>query len=80
MKNYNSILVNKIKEVELNYIGLDTNVKLYGVAYNLKEDENVFPCSYWANTSSNSIVKNLIERADDITKGEIEALIEGKTI
>ena len=40
MKNYNSILVNKIKEVELNYIGLDTNVKLYGVAYNLKEDEN----------------------------------------
>ena len=40
MKNYNSILVNKIKEVELNYIGLDTNVKLYGVAYDLKEDEN----------------------------------------
>ncbi len=40
MKNYNSILVNKIKEVELNYIGLDTNVKLYEVAYNLKEDEN----------------------------------------
>ena len=40
MKNYNSILVNKIKEVELNYIGLDTNVKLYEVAYNLKEDED----------------------------------------
>lgn len=39
-----------------------------------------FPTSYWANTSSNSIVKSLIERADDITKGEIEALIEGKTI
>ena len=36
--------------------------------------------SYWANTSSNSIVKSIIERADDITKGEIEALIEGKTI
>ncbi|MGL6106874.1 AAA family ATPase, partial [Romboutsia sp.] len=40
----------------------------------------VFPTSYWANTSSNSIVKSLIERADDKTKGEIEALIEGKTI
>ncbi|MGL6106325.1 MAG: AAA family ATPase [Romboutsia sp.] len=40
----------------------------------------VFPTSYWANTSSNSIVKSLIERSDDKTKGEIEALIEGKTI
>ncbi|WP_294379350.1 AAA family ATPase, partial [uncultured Clostridium sp.] len=39
-----------------------------------------FPSSYWANTSSNSIVKTLIERADDITKKEIETLIEGRTI
>ncbi len=39
-----------------------------------------YPTSYWANTSSNSIVKSLIERADDKTKNEIEALIEGKTI
>ena len=46
----------------------------------LKENINKYPKSYWANTSSNSIVKSLIERADDITKGEIEALIEGKTI
>ena len=43
-------------------------------------DINEYPKSYWANTSSNSIVKSLIERADDITKSEIEALIEGKTI
>ena len=41
---------------------------------------NTYPKSYWANTSSNNIVKSLIERADDITKSEIEALIEGKTI
>ena len=41
---------------------------------------NSFPLSYWSNTSSNNIVKSLIERADDITKGEIEALIEGKII
>lgn len=46
----------------------------------LKANINKLPKSYWANTSSNSIVKSLIERADDITKGEIEALIEGKTI
>jgi len=43
-------------------------------------DKNVFPSSYWANTSSNSIVKSLIEKADTKTKQEIELLIEGKTI
>lgn len=46
----------------------------------LHEDENQFPSSYWANTSSNSIVKKLIERADEETKEEIGALIEGKNI
>jgi hypothetical protein len=46
----------------------------------LYKNKNVFPTSYWANTSSNSIVKALIERADSVTKQEIEALIEGKTI
>ncbi|MVX64151.1 AAA family ATPase [Clostridium chromiireducens] len=46
----------------------------------LYKNKNVFPTSYWANTSSNSIVKSLIERADTITKKEIELLIEGKTI
>ncbi|MDR3594210.1 AAA family ATPase [Clostridium sp.] len=43
-------------------------------------DKNMFPSSYWANTSSNSIVKSLIEKADSKTKQEIELLIEGKTI
>ncbi len=46
----------------------------------LKENINKYPKSYWANTSSNSIVKSLIDRADDETKKEIELLIEGKTI
>lgn len=46
----------------------------------LYKNSNVFPTSYWANTSSNSIVKSLIERADTVTKKEIELLIEGKTI
>ncbi|WP_459478287.1 AAA family ATPase [Clostridium saccharoperbutylacetonicum] len=43
-------------------------------------DRNAFPTSYWANTSSNSIVRSLIEKADMATKKEIELLIEGKTI
>ncbi|OOM74314.1 putative AAA-ATPase [Clostridium puniceum] len=46
----------------------------------LYKNKNTFTTSYWANTSSNSIVKSLIERADTATKNEIEILIEGKTI
>ena len=46
----------------------------------LCEDENEYPKAYWANTSSNSIVRKLIEMADEDTKKEIEELIEGKTI
>lgn len=48
--------------------------------YDVIDDKDVLPSSYWANTSSNSIVKSLIEKADDETKNEIELLIEGKTI
>lgn len=39
-----------------------------------------FPKPYWSNTSSNSIVRKLIEQADDETKNELEDLILGKTI
>lgn len=38
------------------------------------------PIPYWANTSSNSIVRNLIERADISVKGELENLLAGGTI
>lgn len=38
------------------------------------------PKPYWANTSSNSIIRELIERADDTVKQEIENLLEGGTI
>lgn len=66
------------------YIFGETNVynpwSVIRYVKDVKFNENVFPTSYWANTSSNSIVKSLIEKADDVTKGEIEALIEGKTI
>lgn len=46
----------------------------------LLADRNEFPISYWANTSSNSIVRNLIDRADRDVKDEIESLIAGGTI
>ena len=39
-----------------------------------------FPKPYWSNTSSNSIVRELIENADDEAKQELEELIAGNTI
>lgn len=39
-----------------------------------------FPLSYWSNTSSNAIVRDLVEHADSRAKEEIEMLIAGETI
>ncbi len=39
-----------------------------------------FPKPYWSNTSSNGIVRELVERADTQVRGEIEHLIDGGTI
>lgn len=73
-----------IKKWYNGYIFGDANVynpwSVMRFVKDLKIDINEYPSSYWANTSSNSIVKILIERADDEVKAEIEALIEGKTI
>lgn len=38
------------------------------------------PAPYWANTSSNSIVRSLVERADISAKEELEILLAGGTI
>lgn len=48
--------------------------------YDLNGDRNARPQPYWANTSGNSIVRTLIERADESVKGAIETLIDGGTI
>lgn len=50
------------------------------IVKDLYKDINFLPISYWANTSSNNIIRNLIEKADLSTKEEIENLIIGKTI
>lgn len=39
-----------------------------------------FPKPYWSNTSSNSIIRELVEEADSDTKEEIQMLIDGQTI
>lgn len=41
---------------------------------------DAFPISHWANSSSNSIVRKLIDLADIETKHEIEELIRGESL
>lgn len=43
-------------------------------------DYSIFPKPYWSNTSSNSIVRELVEGADLATRKEIEQLIVGEMI
>ena len=43
-------------------------------------DGNKFPKPYWANTSSNSIIKEMVWQADDTIKDELDKLIGGGTI
>ncbi len=43
-------------------------------------ESNPFPKPYWSNTSSNSIVRDLVEKADEKVKSEIERLIDGESI
>lgn len=38
------------------------------------------PQNYWVNTSSNSIVRKFIDRADGMTRDEIERLVNGESI
>lgn len=46
----------------------------------LKMDASKVPQNYWVNTSSNGIVRNLIEQADEVTRKEIELLVNGRSI
>jgi hypothetical protein len=52
----------------INYVDTATN------------NPNAFPRPYWSNTSSNGIIRELIEQADDLMKDELEELIAGGTI
>lgn len=46
----------------------------------LKMDSSVRPQNYWVNTSGNSIIRKFIDKADGITKEEIERLISGESV
>ena len=46
----------------------------------LRDDSDAKPQTYWINSSGNSLVRRLINRADSSTKDEIERLIAGEAI
>lgn len=48
--------------------------------YDHMDGQDVYPEAYWVNTSSNSIVRDLITHADEEQKQAVEALIAGDSI
>ena len=46
----------------------------------LKMNPAEIPQNYWVNTSSNDIIRNLINKSDASTKDEIESLVNGGSI
>lgn len=85
LKDYN--LQDKSGEVKSWYDGyLFGDAEIYNpwsiinYAHTSMGDRNAYPRPYWSNTSSNSIIRELIEKADLETRREIEALIAGDAI
>ena len=80
-------IMDKSGEVKSWYNGyLFGNTEVYNpwsiinYVYDITNKNTDFPKPYWSNTSSNSIVRELIENADDNTRQELEELIAGGTI
>ncbi len=53
---------------------------LINYVYDITCKNTEFPKPYWSNTSSNSIIRELIENADDNTRQELEELVAGGII
>ncbi len=45
-----------------------------------KEDPTLFPESYWSNTSSNEVIRRLLEMSTAAARNEMEKLIAGESI
>ncbi|MCI9128503.1 MAG: AAA family ATPase [Eubacterium sp.] len=74
----------EIKEWYDGYLFGNTEVynpwSVINYVYDIDHRNTEFPKPYWSNTSSNSIIRELIEKADDKTKQELEELIAGGII
>lgn len=75
---------NEVKEWYDGYLFGNTEVynpwSLLNYVYDIIYQNSEFPKPYWSNTSSNSIVRELVENADSDTKKELENLIAGNSI
>ena len=85
LKHYN--LENKANEIKKWYDGyLFGGTQIYNPWSTINHIKNLtanpnYPCKpYWSNTSSNEIVKRLIEESNDRTKNSIEELINGTPV
>ena len=77
----------KIEEAKSWYDGyLFGNTEIYNpwsiisYVYSVVYDGRQFPESYWANTSSNRVIKDFVWHADEEMKRELDILINGGTI
>lgn len=48
--------------------------------FDLNADRKAFPRPYWINTSSNEIIRDMVYRADNQTREQMEKLIAGETL
>ncbi|MCI5510030.1 MAG: ATP-binding protein [Eubacterium sp.] len=48
--------------------------------YDLDASIRAFPRPYWINTSSNQIIKDMVQRADREMRGQLETLLDGKAM
>ncbi|GHV81067.1 hypothetical protein AGMMS49944_28580 [Spirochaetia bacterium] len=75
---------NMVKDWYNGYLFGNTEVynpwSLIKIVKDLLDTINVLPQPYWANTSSNSIVRTLIDKADDDVKADLDTLIAGGSI
>ena len=85
LKDYG--LEEKISEVRTWYDGYvfgETEIynpwSIIKYVYGVVIDKKKFPEPYWANTSSNLIIKDMVYNADDDMKQELDLLISGGTI
>ncbi|MDO5410820.1 MAG: AAA family ATPase [Lachnospiraceae bacterium] len=76
-------LSGSFKEVKRWYDGYrfgDTEVYNPWSVLNYADETDAFPKPYWSNTSSNSIIREMVEKADTVVKKEVESLIAGDAI
>lgn len=46
----------------------------------LRSEPDTPPCAFWANTSSNDVIRNFLRKATPATKRELERLMDGECI